>query len=75
MVTISDLRIIDDYLRSSLKYEDSDIRFILDYLISHSSDICVDYHLNEPVLFSNSLNRGLFWYEIHEMLNPLDIEQ
>lgn len=74
MITIHDLQKVSYHLEVNLKYDSDSIEMILNYLISKSEMISINYHLNEPVLFDCTYQREVFWYVIYEMLNPLSVD-
>lgn len=74
MITMQDLQKVSYHLSVNLKYDSESVDMILNYLISKSSLVLINYHLNEPVLFDFEKRCELFWYEIYEKLNPLDVE-
>lgn len=71
MITARDLKNVSDHLSSQLGYEDDFVQTVLDFLISVSSKIHIDYYFGEPILFNEELHKEVLWYQVYEMLHSL----
>lgn len=70
MLTYSNLQKISHHLTISLKYDETKVNDILDYLVLNSRIYRLDAFCGELVLFNITLDKHLHWFSVYQLACP-----